>query len=245
MVRPYVRRWKFVNHLPPRKTSAHEVFGWIVVRLVFLTTAMICLEDPLSLVLCPSGSWLCSWWASVLWAVLSLMHITWGCFLQAWMVAFLRDPSGHKDHRLQTSLCTGATLPRHPCMSFTVGWTGDSSVCCLQQQGPRYWSLHPSGSQAWFFFYFGCLVWFWFSGVFCLVGCFYFSKQGFSEPWRSSIDQAGLNRDTPPSAGNKDMFHHPAKVKTLNIKTEKFRTNQYEAKLEFIIQFIRFKHKGL
>lgn len=95
------------------------------------------------------------------------------------------------------------------------------------------------------FFYFGCLVWFWFSGVFCLVGCFYFSKQGFSEPWPSSIDQAGLNRDTPPSAGNKDMFHHPAQVKTLNIKTEKFRTNQYEAKLEFIIQFIRFKHKGL
>lgn len=103
MVRPYVRRWKFVNHLPPRKTSAHEVFGWIVVRLVFLTTAMICLEDLLSLVLCPSGSWLCSWWASVLWAVLSLMHIIWGCFLQAWMVAFLRDPSGHKDPRLQTS----------------------------------------------------------------------------------------------------------------------------------------------
>lgn len=155
MVRPYVRRWKFVNHLPPRKTSAHEVFGWIVVRLVFLTTAMICLEDLLSLVLCPSGSWLCSWWASVLWAVLSLMHIIWGCFLQAWMVAFLRDPSGHKDPRLQTSLCTGATLPRHPCMSFTVGWTGDSSVCCLQQQGPRYWSLHPSG-----FFFFILVVWF-------------------------------------------------------------------------------------
>lgn len=178
MVRPYVRRWKFVNHLPPRKTSAHEVFGWIVVRLVFLTTAMICLEDLLSLVLCPSGSWLCSWWASVLWAVLSLMHIIWGCFLQAWMVAFLRDPSGHKDPRLQTSLCTGATLPRHPCMSFTVGWTGDSSVCCLQQQGPRYWSLHPSGSQAWFFL-------FWLFGLVLVFRCFLFG-------WLLLLFQAGF-----------------------------------------------------
>lgn len=204
MVRPYVRRWKFVNHLLPRKTSAHEVFGWIVVRLVFLTTAMICLEDPLSLVLCPSGSWLCSWWASVLWAVFSLMHITWGCFLQAWMVAFLRDPSGHKDPRLQTSLCTGATLPRH--RACPLQWGGPETVLCA------VYSSRGLATGAFTlvevkldFFYFGCLVWFWFSGVFCLVGCFYFSKQGSSEPWRSSIDQAGLNRDTPPSAGNKDV----------------------------------------
>lgn len=137
--------------------------------------------------------------------------------------------------------------PFHAIRACPLQWGGPETVLCA------VYSSRDLGTGAFtlvevkldFFFYFGCLVWFWFSGVFCLVGCFYFSKQGFSEPWRSSIDQAGLNRDTPPSAGNKDMFHHPAKVKTLNIKTEKFRTNQYEAKLEFIIQFIRFKHKGL
>lgn len=150
MVRPYVRRWKFVNHLPPRKTSAHEVFGWIVVRLVFLTTAMICLEDPLSLVLCPSGSWLCSWWASVLWAMLNLMPIIWGCFLQAWMVAFLRDPSGHKDHCLQTSLASNGMTscvqepPFHAIRACPLQWGGPETQFCLLSTAAGTSLLEPS-----------------------------------------------------------------------------------------------------